>query len=157
MRGHTQPPKGGGGGGAGVDTIDKDNLYNNDNKDIASIGCQKTGRSPNNQANWASNGRLETRSPKVPTRSGRGATARTIDNDILSGGVLPIVSNDRFASKERGHEPDDDEAVVAAAFRMRQVAALARGGLAASARHSADGVFVRAISGNDNAVAASAR
>jgi hypothetical protein len=37
------------------------------------------------------------------------------------------------------------------------MAALARGGPAASVRCSADGVFVRAVSGNDNAVAASAR
>jgi hypothetical protein len=37
------------------------------------------------------------------------------------------------------------------------MAALARGGPAASARRLADGVFVRAVSGNNNAVAASAR
>ncbi len=80
----------------------------------------------------------------MPTRRGRGATARTVDNDISSGGMLPIASDDEFASKERGHKPDDDKAAGAAAFRTRQVAALARGGLAAGARHSADGVFVRA-------------
>jgi hypothetical protein len=108
-------------------------------------------------ADWASNGCLETRSPKVPTKSGCGATARTIDDDISSGGVLPIASEDEFASKERGHEPDDNKAAGAAAFRMCQVAASARGGLAAGARHSADGVFIRAILGNNNAVAASAR
>jgi hypothetical protein len=37
------------------------------------------------------------------------------------------------------------------------MAALARGGPAASARRSADGVFVRAVLGNDKAVAASTR
>ncbi len=71
--------------------------------------------------------------------------------------IFRIASNDEFVSKERGHEPNDNEAAGAAAFRMCQMAALARGGLAASARRSADGVFVRAISGNNNAVAASAR
>jgi hypothetical protein len=146
-----------GGGGTGVNSVDKDDSYNYDNNDVASIGRQKTGRSPNNPADWASNGHLETRSPKVPTRSGRGATARTIDDDISSGGMLPIASNDKFVSKERGHEPNDDKAVEAAAFRTCQVAASAGGGPAASTRCSADGVFVRAVLGNDNAVAASAR
>jgi hypothetical protein len=71
--------------------------------------------------------------------------------------IFRIASDDEFVSKERGHEPDDNKAAGAAAFRMRQMAASARGGPAASARCSADGVFVRAVSGNDNAVAASAR
>jgi hypothetical protein len=147
----------GGGGGAGVNTLNKDDSYDNNDDDVASIGHQKIGLSPNNPANWASNGRLETRSPKVPTKSGCGATAGTVDNDILSGSMLPIASNDKFASKERGHKLDDDEAAGAAAFRMRQVAASARGGPAAGARCSADGMFVRAVLSNDNAVAASAR
>jgi hypothetical protein len=94
---------------------------------------------------------------KVPTRSGRGATAGTVDDDISSGGVLPIMSNDKFASKERGHEPDDNKAAGAAAFRTREVAALSGGEPAAGARRSADGVFVWAVSGNNNMVAASAR
>ncbi len=97
------------------------------------------------------------RSPKAPTRSGHGATAGTVDDDISSSGALPIASNDEFASKERGHEPDDDEAARAAAFRMHQVAASAGGGPAAGAGCSAGGLFVRAVSGNNNAVAASAR
>jgi hypothetical protein len=114
-------------------------------------------RSPNDPANRASNGRMETRSPKVPTRSRHGATAGTVDDDISSSCVLPIASDDEFASKERGYESDDDKAAGAAAFRTRQVAALARGGPAAGTRCSADSVFVWAISGNNNAVAASAR
>jgi hypothetical protein len=69
--------------------------------------------------------------------------------------VLPIASVDAFASKERGHNPDDNEAVGAAAFGMRQVAASAGGGPAAGTRRLADGVFVLALSGNNNAVAAS--
>jgi hypothetical protein len=85
------------------------------------------GRGPNNLTNRASNRRLETRSPMVPTRSGCNATAGTVDDDISSGGVLPIASNDKFASKEIGHEPNDDEVAGAAAFRMRQVAASAKG------------------------------
>jgi hypothetical protein len=140
-----------------VDTVDKDDSYDDNNDDVASIGYQKTGRSPNDPANRASNGCLEMRSPKVPTRSGCDTTTGTVDDDISSSGVLPIASNDEFASKERGHEPDYDEVAGAAAFRMRQVAASAGGGLAAGARCLADGMFIRAILGNDNAVAASAR
>jgi hypothetical protein len=149
--------KGGGGGGAEVDTVVMDNSYADDDNNVASVGRQKMGRSPSNPADWASNGHLETRSPKVPTRSGPSATVGTVDDDISSGGMLPIASNDEFASKERGCKPNDNEAAGAAAFRTRQVAELAGGGPAAGARCSADGVFVRAISGNDNAVAASAR
>ncbi len=93
----------------------------------------------------------------MPTRSGRGATAGTIDDNISSGSVLPIVSDNKFASKERGHEPNDEEATGAAAFRMRQMAASAGGGPAAGARCSADGMFVWAILGNNNTIAASVR
>ncbi len=74
----------------------------------------------------------------------------------MSGGVLPIASNDKFASKERGHEPNDAKVVGAAACGTRQVAASARGGPAAGTRHLAKGVFVLALLGNKNAVAASA-
>jgi hypothetical protein len=105
------------------------------------------GRSPNNPADQASNRHLETRSPKVPTRSGHGATAGTVDDDILSSGALPTTSNNEFASKKRGHEPNDNKAAGAATFRTRQVATLAGGGPAASARCSADSVFVLANSG----------
>jgi hypothetical protein len=89
-------------------------------------------------------------------QNGCGATVGTVDDDILSGGVLPIASNDKFASKERGHEPNDIKVVRAAACGMHRVAALAGGGPAAGMRHSAKGVFVLALSGNNNAVAASA-
>jgi hypothetical protein len=147
----------GGRGGTEVDTVNKDNSYDDDNDNVASAGCQKTGLSPNNPANRASNRHLETRFPMVPTRSGRGATARTIDDDISSSGVLPIASDDEFASKERGHKPDVNKAAGAAAFSMRQVAELAVGELVAGARCSADSMFIQAISANDNAVAASAR
>ncbi len=120
-----------------------------------SIRHLKTVRDPNDLAYWASNGPPKTRSTKVPTRSGRDVTVGTANNDISSGGVLPIASVDAFASKERGHNPDDNEAVGAAAFGMRQVAASAGGGPAAGTRRLADGVFVLALSGNNNAVAAS--
>ncbi len=82
---------------------------------------------------------------------------RDVNDDVSSGGVLPIASNNEFASEERGHDLDEDKASGAMAFRMHQVAALAIGGLAASTRLSADNVFIRALSGNDNAVAASPR
>jgi hypothetical protein len=145
-----------GGGGAGVDTVDKDDLYDDEDNNIASNGHQKTGRGPNNPANWAGDGHPETRPLKAPTRSGRGATVGTRDDDILSGGVLPSASDDKFASKERGHEPGNDEAAGAVVFGMRGVVALAGGGTAAGMRRSADGVFVLALSGDNNAVAASA-
>jgi hypothetical protein len=67
------------------------------------------------------------------------------------------MSKDKFASKERGHKPNDNKAAGAAVFRMHQVAASAGGGPAAGARDPADGVFVWAVLGNNNAVAASAR
>jgi hypothetical protein len=87
---------------------------------------------------------------------GHSATAGTGDDDISSGGVLPSASNDKFASKERGHKPGNNEAAGAAVFGMRQVVASARGGTAASTRRLADGAFVLALLGNNNAVAASA-
>jgi hypothetical protein len=152
MRAHASAK---GGGSAGVDTVNKDNLYDNKDNNIPSDGRQKTGRGPNNPADWAGNERPETRPPKAPTRSGRGTTVGTGDDDVLSGGVLPSASNDKFASKERGHKPDDDEAAGAAVFRMRQVVASARGGTAAGTRRSADGAFVLALSGNNNRVSAS--
>jgi hypothetical protein len=108
-------------------------------------------------SDWASDGRLETRSTKVPTRSGCGVTIETANDDILSGGVLPIMSVNVFASKERGHKPDDDDAAGAGAFGTRRVAPSAGGRPAASTRRLADGVFARALSGNTNPVAASAR
>jgi hypothetical protein len=121
-----------------------------------SVRRLKTMRDPNDLANWASNGPPKTRSTKVPTRSGQDVTVGTANDDISSGGVLLIASADAFASKERGHNPDDNEAAGAAACGMRQVAASAGGGPAAGTRHSADSVFVLALSGNNNAVAASA-
>jgi hypothetical protein len=66
------------------------------------------------------------------------------------------VSNEDFASKERGREPNDDEAAGAAVFGMCRVVALAGGGTAAGTRRLADGAFVLALLGNNNAVAASA-
>ncbi len=106
-------------------------------------------------ADWASNRPPKMRSTKVPTRSGQDVTVGTANSDILSGGVLPIASVDAFASKERGHNPDDNEAAGAAACGMRQVAASAGGGPAAGTRHLADGVFILALSGNNNVVATS--
>jgi hypothetical protein len=97
-----------GGGGTGVNTINKDDSYNKDGNDIASVGRQKTGRDPNDPADRAGDRRLEMRSTKVPTRSGRGAIIRTADDDILSGGMLPIASNGEFASNERGHKLNKD-------------------------------------------------
>ncbi len=70
--------------------------------------------------------------------------------------MLPIASNDKFASKERGHEPNNVKVAGAAACGTRLVAALAGGGPAAGTRHLAKVVFVLALSGNENAVAASA-
>ncbi len=112
-------------------------------------------RDPNNLADWASNGPPKMRFTKVPTRSGWDVTVGTANDDISSGSMLPIASIDAFASKERGHNPDDNEAAGAAAFKMCRVAASARGRPAADTRRSADGVFVLALSGNNNAVAAS--
>ena len=74
----------------------------------------------------------------------------------MSGGVLPIASNDKFASKEKSHKPNDVKVVGAAACGTRRVATSARGGPAAGTRQSAKGVFILALSGNKNAVAASA-
>jgi hypothetical protein len=153
MRAHASAK---GGGGTGVDTVNKDDSYDNKDDDVTSNGRQKTGRGPNNPADWAGNRRPVTRPPKAPTRSGRGATVGTGDDNVLSSGVLPSASNDKFASKERGHEPGNNEAAGAAVFGMRQVVASAGGGTAASTRCSADGAFVLALSGNNNAVAASA-
>jgi hypothetical protein len=70
--------------------------------------------------------------------------------------MLPIASNNKFASKERGHEPNNVKVAGAAAFRMHPVAALAGAGPAAGTRHSAEGVFLLALLGNKNAVATSA-
>ncbi len=121
-----------------------------------SVRRLKTMRDPNDLANRASKGPPKIRFTKVPTRSGQDVTVGTANNDISSGGVLLIASVDTFASKERGHNPDDNEAAGAAAFRMLRVAASARGGPAAGTRRLADGVFILALSGNNYAVAASA-
>ncbi len=86
--------------------------------------------------------------------AGWDVTVSTANNDILSGGVLPIARVDAFASKERGHNPDDNKAAGAAAFGMRRVVALAGNGPAAGTRCLADGLFILALSGNNNAVAA---
>ncbi len=67
-RGRTQPQKGG--GAVRVGTVDKDYLYDDKGDNVASVGHQKMGRDPNNPADWAGDGRLETRSTKVPTRMG---------------------------------------------------------------------------------------
>ncbi len=112
-------------------------------------------RDPNNFADWASNGPPKTRSTKVPTRSGRDVTVGTANDDISSGSVLLIASVDAFASKERGHNPDDNKAAGAPAFRMLQVATSAGGGPAAGTRCLADGMFILALSGNNYMVAAS--
>jgi hypothetical protein len=144
-----------GGGSTGVDTVNEDNSYDKEDNNIASNGRQKMGQGLNNLADWASDGRPKTRPPKAPTRSGRGATVGTRDNNVSSGGVLPSASNDKFASKERGHEPGDNEAARAAVFGMRRVVASAGGGTAAVTRGSTDGTFV-ALLGDNNVVAASA-
>jgi hypothetical protein len=70
--------------------------------------------------------------------------------------MLPIVSDYKFASKERGYKPNNVKVAGAAACGTRRVAALAGGTLAAGTRHSAKDVFVLALSGNENKVAASA-
>jgi hypothetical protein len=70
--------------------------------------------------------------------------------------VLPIVSNYKFASKERGYKPNNVKVAGAAACGMRRVAASAGGTPAAGTRHSAKDVFVLALSGNEIMVAASA-
>jgi hypothetical protein len=113
----TQPPKGG--GGCWIDSVNKDDLYDNDDNDVASIRHLKMVRDPNDLADWASNGLPKMKSTKVPTRSGWDVTVGTADDDILSGGMLPIASVDAFASKERDHNPDDNEAAGAAAFGIR--------------------------------------
>jgi hypothetical protein len=113
-------------------------------------------RDPKDLADWACNGPPKTRSTKVPTRSGQDVTVGTANDDISSDGVLLIASIDAFASKERGRNPNDNEAAGAAAFRMLQVAASAGGGPASGTRCLADGVFIRALSGNNYAVGASA-
>ncbi len=113
-------------------------------------------RDPKDLADWASNGPSKIRSTKVPTRSGRDVTVGTADDDISSSGVLPIASVDAFASKERGHNPDDNKAAGAVAFKMHQVVASAGDRPAAGTRCSADSMFVLALSGNNNVVAASA-
>jgi hypothetical protein len=53
-----------------VDTVDKDDLYDDKGNNVASVGRQKMGRDPNNPANRAGNGCLDTTSTKVPTRMG---------------------------------------------------------------------------------------
>ncbi len=58
------------GGGAGVNTVDKDDSYDNKGDDVVSVGRQKTGHDPNDPADQAGDGCLETRSTKVPTRMG---------------------------------------------------------------------------------------
>jgi hypothetical protein len=133
-----------------------DDSYNDKSIKVASIRHLKMVHDPNGSADWASNWPPKTRSTKVSTRSGWEVTVGTADDDILSGGVLPIASVDTFASKERGHNPNDNKAAEAAAFGMRQVAASAGGRPAAGTRRLADGVFVLILSGNNNAVAASA-
>jgi hypothetical protein len=150
----TQPPKGG--GWCLINSVNKDDLYDDKGNNVASVRRLKTVRDPNDSADWASNGPPKTRSTKVPTRSGRDVTVGTADNDISSGGVLPIASIDAFASKERGYNPDDNKAAGAAAFGMLRVAASAGGRPAAGTRCLADSVFILALSGNNNAVAASA-
>jgi hypothetical protein len=145
-----------GGGRHRINSVDKDDLYNNKGDNVASVRHLKMVHDPNNLANWASNGPPKTRSTKVPTRSGRDFTVGTTDYDNLSGGMLPIMCIDAFASKERGHNPNDNEAAGAAAFGMRRVVALAGDRPAAGTRCLADGLFDLALSGNNNTVAASA-
>ncbi len=145
-----------GGGQRQIDSVDKDDSYDDKGDNVASVRCLKMVRDPNNSADWASNGPPKTRYTKVPTKSGRDVTVGTANDDILSGGVLPIASVDAFVSKERGHNPDGNKAAGAAAIGMRRVVASAGDGPAAGTRRSADGVFVLALSGNNNAVADSA-
>ncbi len=61
--------------------------------------------------------------------------------------MLPIASNYKFASKERGHKPNDIKVARAAACGTCQVAASAGGRPAAGTRHLAKGVFVLALLG----------
>jgi hypothetical protein len=89
------------GGGTRVDTINEDDSYDNKDDNVASNGHQRMGRGPNNPADWAGNRHPETRPPKAPTRSGRGATVGTGDDNVSSGGMLPSASNNKFESKER--------------------------------------------------------
>ena len=145
-----------GGGQHRIDSVDKDDSYDDEGDNVASVRHLKTVRDPNDLADWASDRPSKMRSTKMPTRSGREVTVGTADDDILSGGVLPIVSIDAFASKERGHNPNDNKAAGAVGFGMHRVVALAGDGPATGTRRSADGVFVLALSGNNNAVAASA-
>ncbi len=138
-----------------INSVNKDDSYDDKGNNVASIRRLKTVRDPNDSANWASNGPPKTRSTKVPTRSGQDITVGTTNDDISSGGVLLIASVDAFASKERGHNPNDNEAAGAAAFRMLRVAASAGGKPATNTRRLADGMFILALSGNNYAVAAS--
>ncbi len=69
--------------------------------------------------------------------------------------MLPIVSNYKFARKERGYKPNNVKVAGAVACGTCRVPASARGTLAAGTRHSAKDVFVLALSGNKNTVAAS--
>ncbi len=59
-----------GGGSARVNTVDKDDSYDDKGDNIMRVGRQKTGRDPNDPADQAGDGRPETRSTKVPTRMG---------------------------------------------------------------------------------------
>ncbi len=140
-----------------INSVNKDDSYNDKGNNVVSVRHLETMRDPNDLANWASKGPPKTRSTKVPTRSGQDVTVGPADDDISSGGVLLIATVDAFASKERGHNPDDNEAAGVAAFRMLRVAASAGGGPAAGTRRLADGVVILALSGNNYAVAASAR
>jgi hypothetical protein len=70
--------------------------------------------------------------------------------------VLPIVSNYKFASKERGYKPNNVKVAGAAACGTHRVAASAGGTPATGTRHLAKDLFVLALSGNKNTVAASA-
>jgi hypothetical protein len=145
----------GGGGQYWIDSVDKDDSYNNKGDNVMSVGHRKKVHDPNDSADWAGNGHPKKRSTKVFTRSGRNITVGTADNDISSSGALPIPSVNAFASKERGYNPNDNKAARAAAFGTRRVAALAGGRPAAGTRCLADGAFVLVLLGKNNAVAAS--
>jgi hypothetical protein len=57
-----------------MDSVNKDDLYDNEGDNVASIRRLKTVLDPNDSADWASDGPPKRRSTKVPTRSGRDIT-----------------------------------------------------------------------------------
>ncbi len=58
-------------------------------KERAGNGRPKEWVNSDSPDNWAGNGRLKTRSTKVPTKSGHGFFVETINKDVLSGDNFP--------------------------------------------------------------------